>query len=465
MLKDFLWYFPAVLLPRFGAFILIIFGAKLLGAEQYGLLSLVTIIGEGADLVLTNWVRIGIARLGSSEHGLDRLFVYKTRALVFRTTLLSTIFAGAIGATLSPPHQRFAVCVACMAYITGIAILRFTLATGQTAGQRKICSLVESLRALASISIAILCMYFFRNYLVIIFVQAVIAALAGLIIWSNISKSSFLDLLGEVEVEELMCTLRNFGYPLIFLGLLLQGITALDKFVLSKNFPMEVLGKYYAAFAVARTPIDVLCSAMNTGAFIRISALYNDGKIEQVSEALGKQLTLIMGLTLPVLFVWWSCAADLGKLLIGPTYSIAFQDAGLAIAIGAIAMNLRGNIFDAILHMRMKNMLQIPALSCGLAVSIFIAISSHATNAFETASNMYMWSSVSAGVVAATVSSTLIKIRFNPKKLILLIAAFASTIPLWLLLISDIYDSITRVVIACLLCVMQISFNIWMLRR
>jgi O-antigen/teichoic acid export membrane protein len=268
-----------------------------------------------------------------------------------------------------------------------------------------------------------------------------------------------------VEVKNLMSALKSFGYPLIFLGLLLQGITALDKFVLSLKFPIDVLGNYYAAFAVARTPIDVLCSAMNTGAFVRISALYNEGKVEQFAEALGTQLLLILGLTLPVLLVWWVCAADVGELIVGHAHSVAFQNAGLAVAIGAIAMNLRGNIFDAVLHMRMKNMLQIPALSCGLAVSVSIALSSYGVDAFDMASNMYLWSSVSAAAVAAAVSSALIKIRVNAKKLIALIAAFALAVPFWLLLIPYISASMARVAVACLLCAIQMGFGVWLVRR
>lgn len=465
MLKDFLWYFPAVLLPRFGAFALIIFGAKLLGSEQYGLLSLVIIIGEGADLVLTNWVRIGIARFGSSKNGLDRLFISATRELVSRTTILSAFFAGVVGAIIAPLHQSFSVCIACIAYIIGIATLRFSLAVAQTGGQRKLCSLIESSRASLSVIISIFCMYVFRNYLTVIFAQSTIAAIAGLIIWKKLNNNSLSDLLNELEVKNIITELKHFGYPLIFLGLLLQGITALDKFTLSLNFPMEILGKYYAAFAVARTPIDVLCSAMNTGAFIKISSLYNDGEFEKFSDLLGKQLLFIFSITLPIILVWYFCAGEIGELLAGKDYIEAFQESGLYIAIGAIAMNLRGNIFDAVLHMRMKNMLQIPALSCGLAVSASIALLSSGVNAFQMASNMYLWSSLSATAVAAIVSYTLIKIRLNIKKLISLIAVFVLSIPCWIYLISHIDLTIARVVVACSLCVTQMGFCVWLVKR
>jgi hypothetical protein len=146
-------------------------------------------------------------------------------------------------------------------------------------------------------------------------------------------------------------------------------ITSLDKALLKSHYDTATLGHYSAAFTFARSGFDIIATAFNIGGFVQVSKLSNLGRHEEVPRFLSRQMAHITGIALPAAGLFIGSRQALATTFFPLDYYDTFVIATPIIVFGAIALNIKNFVYDNAFYIRLKNILQIPPLAIGAAVS------------------------------------------------------------------------------------------------
>lgn len=370
MIKNTFIYLPAYLLPRLSSFAVIIFGTRLLSPAEFGYFSLVILIGEFCDVVLTNWARIAIARFGTQDTGVSRQFVMRMARLMCATTLVSLMCAITICATLAP-ERLFDVGLGVTAYVISSAFLRFGIRLNQVTERNKIASFLEAIRAAAYLSVTLGSMSLHpANFLFASLSGCLVTAMVGVFAYHAGTRRLVDGLPNAYDWG----TILRFSWPLIVLTLLGQLVTSLDKALIKSFYDSSALGMYVAAFTVGRTAFDVIGASFNTGAFVKLSSLYNSGRLDEVRDSLAQQLALLVSIFLPGAVLLISTVDVIAKAFFREEFGATFAVVVPIVVIGAVAINIKFYIYDNVYHLFLKNIRQIATLLIGFLVSITIGL-------------------------------------------------------------------------------------------
>lgn len=360
MIKSFLIYLPSTLFPRLAAFLTILVGTRLLTLENFGYLSLVTTIGEFADVALTNWTRIALTRFGATQEGVSRAFAIKMAAIAGGCMTCAVIVAAAAASALAPEEGR-RVSVAVATYIGAAAAARFGLALNQAAGEARRASVLESMRAILAFGASVAAMVCYADFLPVI----IAGASANLFIGAVSLASGLRQTRPALTDRADWPALRVFAGRLLILTLVAQAVSSLDKLVLKTFQDAATLGVYAAAFAVARSGFDVVANAFNIGGFVRLSVLLNDGRGAEARALLRRQLGFILAVALPATAMLLSARNVIALALFPLAYHASFEIAVPFIAVGAVMLNLKYFVYDNVFHLHLRNFLQLPPLVAG----------------------------------------------------------------------------------------------------
>ncbi len=367
MLRAFFLYFPSVLLSRISAFLIVIFGTRLLGPEQFGYFALIVFIGEFADVSVTNWTRIAMSRFGSTQAGVSRAFARKMLLLTGACLLGALAISGGVAELLAPEtsgHVAYAV----LFYVFSVTLYRFGFTLHQTIQNRKMASGLEAARAILMLSTGIVAMMQTGDYFITSLVSSSVSLAIAPVAIITALASTRIGLKDATPIK----TLLWFALPLVVLALLSQAISNLDKAMLKVFHDAATLGFSAAAFAIGRTGFDVVALAFNMGAFPKLSAMFNDGQNENAQALLKGQISLILSVALPAAGILIASREVIATALFAPAYLYAFTVAIPLVALGSIALNLKNFVFDSVFHMHLKNFMQIPVLLAGAATSAVV---------------------------------------------------------------------------------------------
>src|SRR5581483_10197672 len=364
MLKSALIYLPSYLFPRLATFLIVLVGARILGPEQFGYFSLIVVIGEFADVAVTNWIRIALTRFGARSGGVSRGFAGRMGGLVCVCTLAALAVASAVAAWLAP-EKIDSMIAAVGTYIVSAACVRFGITLHQVQESHKHASFFESFRAIATFLASVGAMVATREFLPASLAASAVNLAIGIAVVTRGLRTANRSLLDETPLRMLL----SYALPLVAIALLSQAITSLDKALLKAFHDAKTLGLYAVAFAVARTGFDVIAGAFNTGTFVRLSKLFNEGKKAQAQEVLSQQIAYLLSIALPAAGILIASRDVLALVLFPRVYLETFVVAVPLVVAGAIMFNLKNFVYDNIFHMHLRNLRQIPTLIAGAAVS------------------------------------------------------------------------------------------------
>ena len=405
MIRDFLIYFPASLLPRLAAFFTVLAGARLLEPEQFGYFSLVALVGEFAELMTASWVRIALSRFGAWNAGLSRAFATRMGGLALVCALVAIAFSAGITSLLAP-EMAVSVAFAVAAYILAAAFARYGVALNQAMGYRKRASFLESVRAVLAFLAALGLMASAGDFLSSSLAASAVNLVVGVVAVSLGFKASKRTLPDQTPLKQIL----SFALPLIVLAALSQTITNLDKALLKAGHDAATLGFYAAAFAVGRSGFDAIANAFNTGTFVRLSALFNEGEIAEARDLLQRQMAYLLSLALPCAGILIASRDLIAEVFFPPAYFETFVTAIPVVALGAIALNLKHSVYDNIFHMHLRNFLQIPTLIVGACVTGGLGLWLLPDDPVLGAATMFAGGSVAALLTSAILSSSLLRI-------------------------------------------------------
>lgn len=406
MIKSTLIYLPAYVLPRVAALAVILFGTRLLTPSEFGYFSLTILIGEFSDTVLTNWARIGIARFGAQAGGISRVFVLRMAWLMLGTTILAIMASFAISAGLAP-ERAWEVGFAVSCYIASAAFLRFGIRLNQVTERNKTASSLEALRAAIYLGLTLGTMAVKPDS----FLDAsLVGCLAGVIVGAIACRHGLAHTRGDLPDTVDWKIMFAFSWPLVTLTLLGQLVTSLDKATLKSFYDAAALGTYTAAFTVGRAAFDVLGASFNTGAFVKLSALFNEGRTEEARKILAQQLALILSVFLPGAALLVGTTDVIAKVLFKPELLPTFLTITPLVAFGAMAINIKFFVYDNIYHMFLRNIRQIPTLVIGSALSMVVGFLVVPTAPDYGAALMFACGSVASLVMSILMSRGLMHV-------------------------------------------------------
>ena len=448
MLRSALIYLPSYLFPRLATFLIVVVGARLLGPEQFGYFSLVVVIGEFADMAVTNWIRIALTRFGARSGGVSRSFAGRMGGLVCICTLAALALACAVAAWLAP-EKISSMIAAVGSYILSAASVRFGITLHQAQQSHKRASLFESGRALAVFLASVGAMVATREFLPASLAASAVNLAIGLTTVARGLRMANRSLLDDTPLK----TIVSFALPLIAIAILSQAISSLDKALLKAFHDARTLGLYAVAFAVGRTGFDVIAGAFNTGTFVRLSMLFNEGKKTQAQDVLSQQIAYLLSIALPAAGILIASRDVLARVLFPPAYLETFVVAVPLVAAGAIMFNLKNFVYDNIFHMHLRNLRQIPTLIAGAAVSAGFGLWLVPSHPQLGAAAMFAGGSATALAMSITLTSSLMRVHFPWRTLvvaaILGLCAWGAGEGLKAALTDKVPDAITLGLLAC----------------
>lgn len=406
MLRSALIYLPSYLFPRLATFLIMIVGARLLGPEQFGYLSLVIVIGEFADAVVTNWIRVALARFGARFGGVSRTFAGRMGGLVCICTLAALALASALAAWLAP-EKICSMIAAVASYILSVASVRFGITLHQAQESHKRASFFELVRALATVLASMGVMVATREFLPTSLAASGVNLVIGLTAVATGLRTANRSLPDETPLK----TLLSFALPLVAITILSQAITNFDKALLKTFHDAGTLGLYAVAFAVGRTGFDVIAGAFNIGTFVRLSMLFNEGKKAQAQKLLSQQIAYLLSIALPAAGILIASRDVLARVLFPPAYLETFVVAVPLVVSGAIMLNLKNFVYDNIFHMHLQNLRQIPTLIAGAAVSAGLGLWLVPSHPQFGAAAMFAGGSATALAMSVTLTYSLMRVH------------------------------------------------------
>jgi O-antigen/teichoic acid export membrane protein len=362
-------YALAVALPRLSAFALMLALTRLLSSAEFGFYALTILIGETADMIGSDWIRLALLRLDSHAQSL-RPALRQSVWLTVVTALAATLFA-TIAAHYLAPRRSIGFVIAVTAYVFANSYARLGL-TGLRMRQRSMqYALIECLRSVAMLAATVgTALFVSRSFIANSLASSTVTMLFALVIFSMV-RGDPVDQSAQVaaSVRERL----RFGMPIIVLSIAAYAISGADRVFLKLLTDPSTLGIYSAAYSIGRQPIDMIANAVNLGGFPELVRRYDlEGRLD-ASRFLGEQLAFMVLLTSPVFIGLALFASPLLRLLL----PAAYQDIGCSVlpyvTAGAMLFCLKHFVFDNVFLLLKRNWLQvftyIPAMLTALVAN------------------------------------------------------------------------------------------------
>jgi O-antigen/teichoic acid export membrane protein len=363
-------YIAATVAPRLAMFVVLIVLTRLLPAVEYGLFALVVTTGEILDMVCTNWIRVYLLRTEAGTARLRPRRLGRALGLGAGGTLVALAASLAIVPLISEEHAA-AMTLAVVLYIAAFALLRMTLTMAQLARTHITYAAVECIRGIGAVAVtlAVALMHphsFLPTSLGLSLVTGLAALVGALCVVRHMPRPVF-------PRGGYLAALA-FGVPFVITSTLFYSVGWFDRFVLNYFIGPAAVGVYFAAFAIARQPVELFVGALNTFTFPLLVRAYATGGAEKAGTVQGGVMTTIAILGVGIVAGLVLLAAPLSTLLFPPSYR---TDVALLIpwiAAGTFVLSIKQFVFDNSMHVTQKNWLHLAMMTPPVLVSIPLGI-------------------------------------------------------------------------------------------
>lgn len=446
MLRSFLIYLPSVALARGGAFLVTFAATHALAPAAFGYFALVMLIGEFADQSAANWIRVALARFGAGEAGVSRGFALAMARVLAACAVVAVAGTAAIAGWLAP-ERAGTVALAAGAYVGATTLTRFGLTLVQTTGAAGRASLLETLRALAVLVGSVAGFRLSGEFLLPSLLASLGTAAVGLAALAVGLAATDPRLPRTVPLRRIAA----YAAPLVALTVLSQVIAGLDKAMLKSLGDAAGLGVYVAAFTVGRAGFDILGTAFNQGAFVRLAALWNAGRHREAEGELRRQVALLAAVFLPAVGTLLSARDAVALALFPDAYRDAFHDVIPWVALGAVALNLKYFAFDAVFHMHERNLRQLPALVAGAGTSAAIGWAFAGADPAWTAARMFAGGALAALAVTVVLSRRLAPVALPGRAIVVAAVLGLAVEAVGMVLRNHLFDDLPALAVVALI--------------
>jgi O-antigen/teichoic acid export membrane protein len=363
-------YIAATVAPRVGMFIVLIVLTRLLPAAEYGFFALVVTTGEILDMVCTNWIRLYLLRTEAGAVRLRPRRLGRALGLGAGGTVVALAASLAIVPMISE-ERAAAMTLAVAAYIAAFALLRMTLTLAQLARVHITYAVLECTRGFGAVAVtlAIALMHphsFLPTSLGLSLMTGLVALAGALCVIAHIPRPVF-PRGGYIAA-------LAFGVPFVMTSMLFYSVGWFDRFVLNYFIGPAAVAVYFAAFAIARQPVELFVGALNTFTFPLLVRAYATGGEDKAGTVQNGVMTTIAIVGVAIVAGLALLAEPLATLLFPPDYRSDVAMLIPWIAAGTFVLSLKQFVFDNSLHATQKNWLHLAMMTPAVLVSIPLGI-------------------------------------------------------------------------------------------
>lgn len=361
---------PAVIMPRAASFIIVFLLTHRLAPPEFGLFSLVILLGEVLDMTTSNWIRLSLLRLDVGNSAGWRAALRRSYMLCFFSTICGFMGAAAASVYLVP-NRSWEFCAAVCIYILSNGALRIGLTSLQMQRRNATYSLVEGSRAILQVvSIACLLLLGQRFGFFTYSLGTSVVSLAASFVAIGLSRTA----IGENESEPASFRERlYYGAPVFFLTIATYVVTSSDRFFLQSISGPSLVGLYSAAYIFGRAPFDIVANAVNQGAFPEFMRRFDQHGTNAARAFAGDIFDLLVLLTLSTLAVLYALAPAISLALLPVAYRATARSLIPLIAVAGFCYVLKAFAFDNIFHLYRRNWLQLVSYAPAALVTLLAA--------------------------------------------------------------------------------------------
>ncbi len=370
-MKSLLAYGAGTFFPRMYAFLAVFLFSRVLSVHDFGFYVLAIAVGEFCDFTTSGWFRVGFLRLyhsGTIESDADRLDLTNVYSVTLRCIAVAIALCWT-SAFLLVPEAWLTFGIATSLYVIANGTVQASLGTLRGEGKAFSYAAIESLRPLSNLTLGLAATKFIHpTFAVAAFTVFGSNALIGIstltTIWLRRRGRT-----GRNRVPEIV----SYAWPLLLSCFLTATMNAADRYQLQWWLGPHAVALYAAAYAIGRQPLDILFYSFNLGSFTELMKAYDMKGPKAASELLGRQITLLLGITLPAAVGISLLAPDILHVLFDRRY---WQDTPKLIpiiALMALFAGLRSYGYDQGYYMLRKMRTQVismlPSVFLGVSVS------------------------------------------------------------------------------------------------
>ena len=318
------------------AFLTLAVYTRWISAGDYGLYSTLTVLASSANVILFNWLYVGILRYWNDERTRPEILQGVVLVSIAGLSLVLILFAafyvywfeGAVDLSVA----------FCLLLISG-AVFTAIQRIHSIAGYPGYYLRNEMLRILISTSLGIYLVGQGYSWYGII----IATGLGFILVPLFFNSSRRLLWQHSLRVESgLLLELLRYGLPLSMTFMLLEVIHASDRVLLGKLAGLELTGQYAVAFGLPFQILVMVASAVNMALYPHILRVLEQEGEAACQQRLSQYLLLLLGALLPVWAGMVAVAEDFLPLLIGEEFLSAaihlLPLAGLAVTLSCIYM-------------------------------------------------------------------------------------------------------------------------------
>jgi O-antigen/teichoic acid export membrane protein len=362
-------YGAGTFFPRLASLLAIFIFSRWLPVPDFGLYVLTIAVGEFCDWVSSAWFRIAFLRfyhsgkIAAAEGG--KLDLTPLLGFSVILVLAGSALAFPIAWVLARDHWlAFGIGTALYTLSAGFTQTALTVIRGE--GRSALYAAVEVARPVLGLAGGIGAVQLLGGS----YAHCVIGVfgsqtLSGILLFAALSLRRNRGQSTWPWLPDLL----HFGWPIIISGALFAIINAADRTQLQWLLGPGSVGLYGAASSVGRQPLDVLFFAMNLGAFSELVKAYDTQGPAAGGQMLGRQMVLLLGLTLPAVVGLAFVARPLLHLFFDPRYAQAI-DLVLPLALVSLVSGIRSYGIHQAFHMTRRTGLQVLTYVPSVVVSV-----------------------------------------------------------------------------------------------
>ena len=344
------------MLPRLTSLLAVLVLTRLLTVADFGLYALAMVTGDFCDMLLGVWFRNGFlryyhgGRLSAAPKGFDLgpiLFWYAA------CTLLAAALAWPIGYLLVAGDWP-TFCGASSLYVVGTCTARFAMSVLRGEGKSSTYALL-SFRGIATLPVAVGAAYVFgASFGVCAYAlfgaQAIVGVASCVAIW-HVRRS------GESSRSWTPGIVR-YAWPLLVSSCLYAVANSADRALIQLYLGAQAVAVYAAAYSLARQPLDMISNSLNIVTFSEIVQAHDTARSDRAKALIGRQIAVVAGACIPAFAGLSLLAAPIVRLLLDHRYWSSVPALVPAIALGALAYNIRNVAIDQVYYLRERTRLQ-----------------------------------------------------------------------------------------------------------
>lgn len=333
--KDFLYYFIGVIIPGLINFVSIPVLKNLIGAERYGIFSILFNVFLILGAAAVSWLNASVIKF-KIEYSNERVFQFHIcRILIW---VCATVSVLSFGVLLFYFHYSFLVSLLFAVALFLLCFHTAGLAFAQANFLSRNSALSDSVRTVVFFIISYVLLHFFVvKYLEVFFLALSISYLSSVILLKNFNKIEIRKLIthqslpGEFNIPGFI----KYGLPLSLWFLCSMLIPFLDKPAIANQFGHSVQGDYQALYDMIFKSITIVFSPILTASFPYMNKYHHDGMYVQLSKFLIKLLLIEFGVVIVLIFGYFMFSGVLLNTVLHISADFNFKLTGLLIIIAA----------------------------------------------------------------------------------------------------------------------------------